>query len=29
MLQPLAADDQRPTWHQPVDVVAVADTQVH
>jgi len=29
MLQPLAAQDQRPTGHQPVDVVAIADTQLH
>ena len=29
MLQPLAAQDQGPTGHQPVDVVAIADAQLH
>ena len=29
VLQPLAAQDQRPAWHQAVNVVAVADSQLH
>ena len=29
MLEPLAAQDQRPAGHQTVDVVAVADAQLH
>jgi hypothetical protein len=29
VLQPLATQDQRPTWHQLVNVVAIADSQLH
>jgi hypothetical protein len=29
VLQPLATQDQWPAWHQAVNVVAIADSQLH